>query len=664
MLKMRLPVCGILSLFLVVAGESPSHAEKIKITAQRVGEFTLLQATKPPLVCHRAERIGTLAKKSKPMPGAVWELFERASVARRIAVLDRGLKKRKGVATVRRKAMARERKDLLKLIGAVERNAARCGQGGTDPQDGEFLGNGQSLEPYRERLSEREIQHLLDRVAYGGTAQLRQIGRERGLSALVDALVDGVLTPAERAVFEVRADRWADTASWYDSDDLRGKRVWTTQAAQIGEVFRAIYSPEPLREWISQLLAAHFAVNLDRVGFSYNTYAHGGIPAHVELIRAEALGSLEGLALGMVGDRAMNEWLDNKNNRIGEPNQNFARELLELFLLGEIDPVTHLRNYSEESIIASTAFVSGFVEDEILDPLNGNPIGAIFYNPSMHDSAPYTVFRGISGAEAKVTFDPASFVTHILYHHPGSARYLSERIAGQILYPGLSESVVASLAIQLRENRYQLKPFLKVILRSSALFSPLSRGSCVSSPIDHFIRLARSVFPLQEPVRGDGREERFFYSLWTVLESASGAGQRMFEPPSVFAWKGACNINRSAEIARGESWATMQRVLGRMRGCAEIMDRLNWFELDFVSRFSLTPQMGAFELIEYVRAQLGVRLLTDDEKNLLAQFMTTEIDSDGARSPRSVDLTEEWYVRRKIPRLICLLMELPSSQVK
>ncbi len=659
----KILLLGILIVILLAGGAGRAYAEKIKITEKRAGEFTLLRATKPPLVCHRASRIGTISKKSKPVPGAVWQPYERATIERRIAALDRSLKK-KGVRRSQRKTMNGERKALVKLMAAAIEVSSRCRDGNGYPDEGEFIGNPESLESYREHLSEREIQHLLERVAFGGTPALKQLGREHGLSALVDALVDGTATSEERTAFEARTDRWADMASWYDSDDLRGKRVWTTQAAQIGEIHRMIYSPEPLREWMAALLAAHFAVNLDRVGFSYNTYAHQGIPAHVALIRAQALGSIEDLAKAMLSDRAMNEWLDNKNNRAGEPNQNFARELLELFLLGEIDPLTHNRNYGEESIVASTAFVSGFFEDEMRDPLNGNDIMAIFYNAAEHDSGRYTVFRGIAGAETNAAFAPEDFISHILYQHPGSSRYLAERIGGQILYPGLSEAIVAPLAALLRENHFQLKPFLKRILKSAAFFSNSSRGACISAPVDHFIRLGRAVFPAQEPARGSEKEDRFFYSLWTVLESAADAGQRLFQPPSVFAWKGSCNINRSAEIAKGESWATMQRVLGRMRGCGELMNRLNWYELDLVAQFALTQRMGAFEIVEQVRHMLGVRALSEEEKNTLAQFMITELDQDGKRSIRSINLNEEWYVRRKIPRLVCLLMELSSTQVK
>ena len=108
----------------------------------------------------------------------------------------------------------------------------------------------------------------------------------------------------------------------------------------------------------------------------------------------------------------------------------------------------------------------------------------------------------------------------------------------------------------------------------------------------------------------------------------------------------------------------MQRVLGRMRGCGDIMDRLNWFELDFPQQLGLTARMGAYEIVEQVRKVFGVRQLSDQERALLAQFLVTELDDNGRRYTRTVDLNQSWFVRRKIPRLVCMLNELSSSQVR
>ena len=178
------------------------------------------------------------------------------------------------------------------------------------------------------------------------------------------------------------------------------------------------------------------------------------------------------------------------------------------------------------------------------------------------------------------------------------------------------------------------------------------------------MHLAKGVFPRVAPISDAETERKFYYLLTTTIEAAVSSGQKLFEPPSVFAWKGACNINRAGEVARGEGWISMQRVLGRMKGCGDVMNHLNWLEHDYVSRLNLNTKMGAYEIIENVRSSLGVRSLSEAEKEILSRYLVTELNDQGQRSVREIDLTEDWYVKRKLPRLICLMSELSSTQVR
>ncbi len=659
---MRALVWKIAILLLLPLQVMAASSEWIAVTRNNIGQFTVLERKGTVVACYQSQQLGVLSKASLTV-GVRWTKFDQANHDKKINLLEKKLKRKPRAPAAR--AIKSEIKNLLKLNQSIKKHQSACRSSDTpEPPGGEFSGNAQSLAPYHEELSEREVRHLLDKVAFGGDERLKSIGISSGLSALVDALVDGVMSDKERQALEAEADRWADKGSWYESDELYGKRVWTTEAVQAGQMYRLVYSPEPFKEWMTLALASHFAINLNRIGFSYNSFSHQGLPAYVDLLRTHALGNFADLARGMLTNHAMNEWLDNRNNRIGEPNQNFARELLELFLLGEVDPVTQFHNYYEDSVVAATAYVSGYWEDSEIDSVYGNETMRIRYDEQLHDSASLPVFAGISGVEVTRTFTPTDFVAYVLYQHPGSARYLAERLAGQILYPDLGEVLVADLAQQLKSNGFALKPFLKKVLMSSAFFSAASQGSCVTSPIENFVHIAKGVFPRVAPISDAEAERKFYYLLTTTIEAAAASGQKLFEPPSVFAWKGACNINRAGEVARGEGWISMQRVLGRMKGCGDVMNHLNWLEHDFVSRLNLNTKMGAYEIIESVRSSLGIRTLSEAEKDVLSRYLVTELNDQGKRSIREIDLTEDWYVKRKLPRLICLMGELSSTQVR
>jgi uncharacterized protein (DUF1800 family) len=456
----------------------------------------------------------------------------------------------------------------------------------------------------------------------------------------------------------------AQEFSWYESEDLSGKQVWTTEAVVMSEYFRMIYSPEPLREWMTLLLSTHFAVNLYRIGFSYNTYEHKGLPEHVALIRNNALGSFADTAYGMLWDPAMNVWLDNRDNRADSPNQNFARELLELFLLGTEDPITRVPNYNEESVVAVTAYVSGFYQTEITDPEHGNTITEIAFSEDDHDYQSYPVFGGISGAEFAGNMLPEEFVSYILYSHSGAPRYIAERFAGKILYPGLSEQAVASLANLLIENNYNLAPFLKRVLKSQAMFSENSLNACISNPIEHFVKLAKKVYPLLSNNISQEQLEDLFHLLYNLSEATSSSGQELFGPPSVFAWKGECNINRSGIIAKGEGWMTMQKLVGRLRGCGDMLSTLIWRDVDLVERLNLQNASTASEILNAISDSLNLKTPTGAVKEALIQYLKTELDDQGNRYEREPDLSEDWYVFRKVPRTVCLLSNLPEFYMK
>lgn len=642
------------------------QAERVKLTKGNLSQFSSV-ASRGRYVCRSnsngSVQLGKL-KKGKLRPGAVWRsVSSTALLARlnrleaRVAALESRGKSGRKLNRLKRKVARQQSR-----VNQIQQNEFLCiHQGGSSAN--EFIGNALSLAPYRESLSENEITHILEKVAFGGSEELRQIAKDRGLSALVDALVDGIMSPAENAQLDSDAAHWYQMAYYYPDDNPGYGRIWTTNALQIGQLYRSVYSRDPFHEWLVYLWSTHFATNLNAIDFSFSEYGHYGLPLHWYLLRQHAAGNWENLLQGLFLDPAMNVWLDNKDNRADSPNQNFARELLELFSLGAIDPVNGSANYDEESIVATTAFVSGYYETNQADPETGQEVIDIGYNNGLHDQNSYTVFRGIPGAEFTGTLNPEQLLHHVLYRHPGAARYLGERVGGQMLYPGLPEGIVAELAQTLRSNSFELKPLFKKILRSSALFSVEARTSCVASPVEYFLKIARRTFPRSLPREGE-MEERSFYTLNSLFSIAANAGQSLFEPPSVFGWKGSCNINRAGTIAHGEGWVSAQRILNRLRGCVQLMNHLNWIEYDFVEELELNSEMSAVEIVRQIAQKIHQTRLESEEERILVRLLTEERDDDGSSYSTEIRLAEEWYTRRKIPRLICLVGDLAELNLR
>ena len=454
---------------------------------------------------------------------------------------------------------------------------------------GDFVGSPVSLQPYRERISRVEVRHLLDKVAFGGSLALEKIGIEQGLTPLVEALLadsnasatqDTLIPPRDvrqggipRSILEKELTPddifWAKKSIWYNHPDRMGVPIWGIESIQHPQMYRFIKGEHPLAEWMLLNLNGHFATNLNAIFFSRQPYYHYGMVHHWNLLKYGALGNFDKLAETMAFDPAMNYWLNNKDNIVGNPNQNYGREMMELFLLGTSNIYTGEANYGEESVIASTAFVSGFNEISPWGvPLDQRPQWVMPYDdlprtqdvidteytPSSHDNNPYNIFPNIPGANANTNLTHKGHVANILFNHPSAGTYIADRFAGTILYPGLPGTMVNHLSQTLVNNDYEMRPFLREILKSEAMFSRPTLGACIDSPIEHNAKLARKMFQIASFPRGEtgplpGGLDNSTKILDTLVASSGTAGQKLFEPPSVFGWKGSCNINRNGTIS-------------------------------------------------------------------------------------------------------------------
>ncbi len=637
-------------------------------TVTNLSDFIQIAGT--PYLCTSVAGATVLAKLRGTMTlaiGATYKEIKTRKTEKKVSRLERKLVRLRSKKPTRRrlKKIARlESKHSKKQskLDTLDSYLTQCGSGsggGEEIGDNEFLGNTTSLQAYRNELTDREIDHLLGTVAFGGSEELRQIGRVKGLSALVDALVDGVTTAKQNQELQDDALAWARHSMWLPEEDP-SEHIWTAGAIEQGQFYRFLNTRNPFHEWMVLVLSHHFSLDIDGIGFAYNQYAHHGLQAHWELLLRESVGNFQSLTRSMFSDSAMNAWLQNYYNTKNSPNQNYARELLELFSLGAVDPISQAPNYGEDTIIAATAYVSGFLETLEENPVTGNDMMSIAYDSERHDSGAYTAFAGIQGAEITASMGPDEFLNHVFANHPGAPRYIAERIAGQMLYPGLSESVVQTLANTLRNNNYELKPMLKQILRSEAMFSRGARRSCIDSPLEHFVRLMRRVMP--EGIKNDldlNRRNQTIWTIWNAIYAASGSGQHLFEPDSVFGFKGSCNINRNGEIAYGEGWLSSQRLLNRSRGCIDIMNNMNSLEHDFVGALALRQGMTSGEIVTHVATQVYGLSLTSEEQSLLVQFLTGDLPSF-----QTLNTSDEYFIRSRITRLICLIGSTFETNVR
>ncbi len=572
-----------------------------------------------------------------------------STVRQLIAVRNRARQK-KDSRSVR--VIERRIADLQKELQILHSLQANCSQLSNPltpatPRN-DFTGDPESLAPYQDRLTRREAQHFLDKVAFGGSPELLSALQNEGLSSVVDRLLNQEPSALAESLF------WAERQKTTDSNT--NEKTWYTYPLQLSALYQALFTDNPFKLRIALLtLHPHFATNLSRVGLGFSRETHQQIREHWNLLLQNATGNFNDLAKAMVADGAMSRWLNNQDNHVGAPNQNFSRELLELFILGPVDPLTRIKHYDEETIRGSTAFMSGYYEDW------DSGFRKVLFSPDLKDQNPYWVFQGISGAEAQASFSSSSFIDHVMFNHPGSARFLAERLFAQLVYPDVSEAIVTSLATELRNSGYELKPVLSRILRSQAMFSQAARHRCLKSPVDLVVSFARKFFRTHLSQNTQDLEKGDWF-IWLLTDVTAKAGQSIFEPPSVFGWKGACGLNRDGKRFYGEEFITEQNLLNRSNAIRDIVNYLsaqNFRFGDLVPSSKRTPS----GIVEFFAEDVFGLELSQEQKYRLIYFLTHD-----RTSPTKVEDLPFIYSNvenreRKLAPLIVLIFDTFQSQV-
>ncbi len=240
-------------------------------------------------------------------------------------------------------------------------------------------------------------------------------------------------------------------------------------------------------------------------------------------LRKHALGYFGDLLHAISKDPAMVIYLDSASNRKGQPNENFAREVMELFTLGE-------GNYSERDVKEAARAFTGWSLD--LDR------GEFVSRVPMHDDGVKTVL-GRSG-----NFD-GDAVLDILLAQPQTAEFIVAKLWREFVSPVPDIVEVKHIARMFRDNRYNVKVALRALLLSEAFYAPQNRASLIKSPLDLIV--------------GTLRQFRFETGeVLPFLMVARQLGQDVFAPPNVKGWPG------------GEVWINSATLLQRK----QLLERL------------------------------------------------------------------------------------------
>ncbi len=297
---------------------------------------------------------------------------------------------------------------------------------------------------------------------------------------------------------------------------LRASRLETHRVAYWW-ANRMVATPAPLQEKMALFWHGHFATNEEKVR-DYRKMLR-----QLELFQAHGSGNFRDLLIATAEDPAMLAFLDAGVNVKGAPNENFAREIMELFTMG-------VGNYSEKDIREAARAFTGW---------NYRNLDFVV-NPAQHDEGEKTVL----GKQGR--FDGVDVIDVILAQ-PVSAEFIAGKLYRYFVREELSGVTKAQLGTLLRENNYELAPLLSAIFLSRDFYSEASVATHIKSPVELVVSTCRKLGLKDVPGIPD------------FNEVTAALGQQLLRPPTVAGW------------AQGKSWITPGLLIERGNFAREVL---------------------------------------------------------------------------------------------
>ncbi len=356
---------------------------------------------------------------------------------------------------------------------------------------------------------------LLTRTGFGATpaeiAAYASLTREKAVARLLDATVTTAVTPPPSEITEAASMRRPDREASADE-----RKTFRQQQNRAGLALRAwwvhemLVTPSPLTERMTLFWHGHFVSSQQKVRLTPLMYRQN------VTLRANAVGNFATLLHAAGKDPAMMVYLDTVQNRTGKPNENFAREVMELFTLGE-------GRYSEQDIKEAARAFTGWSIDR--------DSGAYVFRPRLHDEGMKTVFGHTGRFDGDAVLD-------LILARPETSQFITSELWREFVSPDPDPREVTRIAAVFRASNYAIKPLLRELFLSDSFYASANRATLVKSPADLVVGTLHSLDILPA-------------NALPYAVACASMGQNLFSPPNVKGWPG------------GEAWINTNTLLAR-----------------------------------------------------------------------------------------------------
>ena len=390
-----------------------------------------------------------------------------------------------------------------------------------------------SLEPYTGPWGYDQAAHLLRRATFGATyAQIKE-AEENGLDMTIQLLFEEQPMPADPINYYFQDDPNVPVGtSWlnapYSLED--NFQVYRFRSLYAWTMDRMVNEGLHLRETMTLFWHNHFAVS--------NVNDPKFIHRHITLLGNYALGNFRDLVKEVTIDPAMLRFLNGRQNTAVAPNENYARELLELFTIGkgpQVGPGDYT-NYTEDDIREIAKVLTGWRDRGFLT-LDPEQSVESAYIPPLHDMTTKQLSHRFDNVTiSNMGADEYSHLIDIIFQKDEVARYICRKLYRWFIYYTIDEeieqSIIEPMAQILIENDYEIQPALEALLRSEHFFHALNIGPMIKNPMDFIMNVLRQ-FEVQFPTQvfQDWNMKFRLYQATALLQ------MQYYFPPSVAGWK-------------------------------------------------------------------------------------------------------------------------------
>lgn len=391
------------------------------------------------------------------------------------------------------------------------------------------------LEPYGGAWGEEQAAHLLRRTTFGPSYVDVKLAADQGLSATIEQLFQELPVPDPPVNYDNSNDPYVPIGeTWIDAIysttvNLQGPRSRSLRAWTMGQLINEGIS---IREKLTLFWHNHFAIsNVNDPKFVYR---------HSALLRSFAWGNFKDLIKAVTIDPAMLRFLNGNQNTNAAPNENYARELLELFTIGKgplVGPGDYT-NYTEDDVIQIARVLTGW-RDQGYNTLNTTvSVGATF-RPNQHDTGVKQLSARFDNVQISNMGDQEyAYLIDIIFQKSEVARFISRKLYRWFVYYVIDDNaeanVIEPMAQMLIDNDFEIKPVLQTLLGSAHFFDILNVGPMIKNPIDF------SVFPLRQLAVAFPNDNQLLqkYTLWLrIFNAISPMDMVYYDPPNVAGWK-------------------------------------------------------------------------------------------------------------------------------